>query len=133
MMEERSAGEGWGDGLSIAFVRAYERGELLPLKDLNSGFARPESAAQLRTSYYQAGWLCDVLLREFGDSSWNMQLRIWLPSTRRYYSVQSEINIAIVRKFREYDIEIPFPQRDLHVRSPLPVPLETSSKSDNGD
>ena len=66
MMEERSAGEGWGDGLSIPFVRAYEGGELLPLTDLNAGFSRPESAAQLRTSYYQAGWLCDVLLREFG-------------------------------------------------------------------
>ena len=29
----------------------------------------------------------------------------------------SNINFAIDAKFREYDIEIPFPQRDLHVRS----------------
>jgi tetratricopeptide (TPR) repeat protein len=66
MMEERSAGEGWGDGLSIPFVRAYEGGELLPLKELNAGFVRPRSSDQLRNSYYQAGWLCDVLVREFG-------------------------------------------------------------------
>jgi small-conductance mechanosensitive channel len=68
-----------------------------------------------------------VLLREFGDSSWNMQLRVWLSSTRRYYEIYSKLNIDIVRKFREYDIEIPFPQRDLHVRSPLPLPLEQKS------
>jgi small-conductance mechanosensitive channel len=66
----------------------------------------------------------DVLLREFGDSSWNMQLRAWLGSPSRHYSVASELKIAIVRKFREYNIEIPFPQRDLHVRSPLPVPFK---------
>lgn len=71
----------------------------------------------------------DVLLREFGDSSWNMQLRVWLRSTKRYYKINSELNIAIVRKFRENKVEIPFPQRDLHVRSPLPVPLEQISTS----
>ncbi len=65
----------------------------------------------------------DVLLTSFGDSSWNMMLRAWLGSTERYYQIRSEINCAIVRKFRQYGIEIPFPQRDLHLRSPLPLPL----------
>jgi small-conductance mechanosensitive channel len=37
--------------------------------------------------------------------------------------VQSEINCAIVQKFRQNGVEIPFPQRDLHVRSPLPLPI----------
>jgi len=67
----------------------------------------------------------DVLLAEFGDSSWNMKLRAWLPSPERYYITHSEINKAIVKKFRDYKIEIPFPQRDLHVRSPLPLPFDS--------
>jgi len=71
----------------------------------------------------------DVLLESFGDSSWNMILRIWLPSPKRYYTVRSEINSAIVSKFREYEVEIPFPQRDLHVRSPLPVPFSRSAEN----
>ena len=71
----------------------------------------------------------DVLLSSFGDSSWNMLLRVWLGSPQRYYLIRSEINTAIVRKFRQYGIEIPFPQRDLHVRSPLPVPLMTEPKA----
>lgn len=70
-----------------------------------------------------------VLLAGFGDSSWNMLLRAWLGSPTRYYMTRSEINCAIVRKFKKYNIEIPFPQRDLHVRSPLPLPHVVESGS----
>ena len=68
----------------------------------------------------------EVLLMEFGDSSWNMQLRLWIADPQDYYRTLSAINCAIVRKFRDMSIEIPFPQRDLHVRSPLPVPFDTA-------
>ncbi len=71
----------------------------------------------------------DVLLREFGDSSWNMELRAWISDPKRHPVITSELNCAIVRKFRKYGVEIPFPQRDLHVRSPLPVPLKTDSEN----
>ena len=65
----------------------------------------------------------DVLHTGFGDSAWNMRLRIWLEDSQRHLEVHSEINCAIVRKFQQNGIEIPFPQRDLHVRSPLPLPI----------
>ena len=68
----------------------------------------------------------DVHLREFGDSSWNMKLRIWIDDPKRHPVVRSDINCAIVRKFRENGVEIPFPQRDFHLRSPLPTPLLVS-------
>lgn len=65
----------------------------------------------------------EVHLRNFGDSSWDMELRIWIEDPKRYRYVRSEINCAIVRKFRENNVEIPFPQRDLHLRTPLPLPV----------
>jgi small-conductance mechanosensitive channel len=65
----------------------------------------------------------DVLHIGFGDSAWNMRLRIWLEHSGRHWEVQSDVNCAIVRKFRQNGVEIPFPQRDLHVRSPLPLPI----------
>jgi small-conductance mechanosensitive channel len=65
----------------------------------------------------------DVLHIGFGDSAWNMRLRVWLGNSERHLEVQSEINCAIVQKFRQNGVEIPFPQRDLHVRSPLPLPI----------
>ncbi|MFP8489818.1 mechanosensitive ion channel family protein [Gracilimonas sp. Q87] len=61
----------------------------------------------------------DVHLRSFGDSSWDMKLLVWVPDVKKRYKVQNDLNQTIVRKFAEYDIEIPFPQRDLHVRSGL--------------
>lgn len=59
----------------------------------------------------------DVHLVEFGDSAWKMQLRVWIGDVKDYPNVRNDLNKAIVRKFREHDIQIPFPQRDLHLRS----------------
>lgn len=69
----------------------------------------------------------EALLASFGDSSWNMELRVWLDGPEQYFRIRSEVNTAIVHKFREYGIEIPYPQRDLHIRSPLPVPFKNSA------
>jgi small-conductance mechanosensitive channel len=66
----------------------------------------------------------DVLLRNFGDSSWNMLIRAWIADPKRHHLIRSEINCAIVRKFRENHIEIPFPQRDLHLRSAVNLPIQ---------
>lgn len=63
----------------------------------------------------------DVLLRRFGDSAWDMQLRVWIREAQEHPVIRSEINCAIVRAFREKNIEIPFPQRDLHVRTMAPA------------
>ncbi len=60
----------------------------------------------------------DVLFQAFGDSSLNFVLRVW---TRDYTSrpgiIRSDLNYAISKKFKERGVEIPFPQRDLHIRS----------------
>ena len=58
----------------------------------------------------------DVHLRSFGDSAWNMKLIVWVPNVKNRYTVQNELNQAIVRKFNERGIEIPFPQRDIHIK-----------------
>lgn len=66
----------------------------------------------------------EVIHKGFGDSSWNMQLRCWIGTPKVYWKTISEINFAIVRKFREDGVEIPFPQRDMHLRSSIPLPLK---------
>lgn len=53
----------------------------------------------------------------FGDSSWNFKLRCWIPDPNKYWHMVSSLNCDIVRKFKKHGIEIPFPQRDLHLRS----------------
>ena len=66
MMEERQAGQGWGDYLNVGFVRAYQNGGLLPIAALDSGFQRPQSPQQLALSYFQAGWICEFLAGRYG-------------------------------------------------------------------
>ena len=58
-----------------------------------------------------------VLFREFGDSSLNFELRVFLHNVDSRLGIISDLNFAIDKAFKEAGIEIPFPQRDLHVKS----------------
>lgn len=60
-----------------------------------------------------------VWLTGFGDSSLDFQLLVWLnaDATRRPGAVAAAYNWALHSSLEKYGIEIPFPQRDLHVRS----------------
>jgi potassium efflux system protein len=55
----------------------------------------------------------------FGDSSLDFQLRAWTAETK-FMRVSSDIRFAIVRTLAEAGIVIPFPQRDIYVRTPDP-------------
>lgn len=67
----------------------------------------------------------EVNFTGFGSSSWDLELRVWLANPKRYQIVRSNLNCAIVKKFRANHVEIPFPQRDLHLRTSIPVPINT--------
>ena len=70
-----------------------------------------------------------VLFTEFGDNSLNFELGVWTQEmTAAPIHFTSEMNFIIEQKLRENDIEIPFPQRDLHVRSGLPAAAEASNE-----
>ena len=59
----------------------------------------------------------DVLFQEFGESSMHLIFRVWTRDyTDRPGVLRSELNYAISRKFREHGIEIPYPQRDIHIK-----------------
>lgn len=58
-----------------------------------------------------------VVFRAFGESSLDFQLLVWLADPRDEVPAASELRFAVDRVFREQGIEIPFPQRDLHLRS----------------
>ncbi len=75
----------------------------------------------------------EVHLIEFGDSSWNMQLRAWIGNVKDYPQIRNQLNQGIVRKFKEYGVEIPFPQRDLHVRSSVSLPVSKEENADTSD
>ncbi|MDN5203243.1 mechanosensitive ion channel [Fulvivirgaceae bacterium BMA10] len=62
----------------------------------------------------------DVLFDEFGESSLNFYLVVWTKNyTERPKILKSQLYYAIFKKFKDNNIEIPFPQRDLHIKSGL--------------
>ena len=58
-----------------------------------------------------------VLFTEFGDSSLNFRILAYVADLAQRLTTQSDLHYAIDQAFRDHDVEIPFPQRDLHVRS----------------
>ena len=59
-----------------------------------------------------------VLLIEFGDNSVNLQVRFWIADAHNgVQNVKSAVLLSIWDKFKAAGIEIPYPQRDLHLRS----------------
>lgn len=56
-------------------------------------------------------------VREFGDSSINLLLQFWVADvTLGRYAPQSDVMRAIWQSFKENNIEIPFPQRDINIK-----------------
>jgi small-conductance mechanosensitive channel len=72
-----------------------------------------------------------VRFAEFGDSSLNFELYFWAHIFKRWITI-SDLNFAIDKIFRENNIEIPFPQRDLHIRSEKPIDTKFKTFTDKG-
>ncbi len=69
-----------------------------------------------------------VWFNEFGNSSLNFELLVWIPDPKRKHDIISELNKGIDEIFRKNKIQIPFPQRDLHIRSSVPIEALTQNK-----
>ena len=68
-----------------------------------------------------------VVFWAFGDSALEFQLRVWTTRMLHRRGVFfGQLNLAIYEKFQQHGIHIPFPQRDLHVKS---VPPDWKSPS----
>jgi potassium efflux system protein len=61
-----------------------------------------------------------VLFTDFGESSLDFELRVFVEDVANRLQVMSELHQAVDQRFREKGVEIPFPQRDIHIRSPKP-------------
>ncbi len=58
-----------------------------------------------------------VFFRNFGDSSLDFRLYFWVEEVFYVEKLRSALRFAIDEKFRAHHVEIPFPQRDLHLKS----------------
>lgn len=71
-----------------------------------------------------------VLFTGFGDSTLNFELRVYVEHFDFFVEARSVLHTRIMERFRELDIEIAFPQRDLNIRDigPLADAMERRSR-----
>lgn len=55
----------------------------------------------------------EVLLKNFGDFSVDLELRVWISDAKERFDLESEIRWKIKKKFMENGVEIPYPRRYL--------------------
>jgi small-conductance mechanosensitive channel len=66
----------------------------------------------------------------FGDNSIDLELRVWINDPRNgLTNVKSKILLGIWEKFGDNEIAFPFPQRDLHIKSSVPLTFEAAPGS----
>jgi len=67
-------------------------------------------------------------LMEFGGDSVNLQLRVWIKDPKRgVVNVTSDVLLGVWDLYKENDIDFPFAQRDLHIKSAVPLPVQIAS------
>jgi small-conductance mechanosensitive channel len=67
------------------------------------------------------------LLRGFGDNSVDLEIRFWVNDPHNGLSnLKSLVLLGVWEKFHENDIEIPYPQRDIHIKSPIEIKQDSS-------
>ena len=75
-----------------------------------------EAAAVTKRILKEPGPSCH--LSSFGDNAVNLELRVWIDDPQNGLgSVKSDLQWGIWRRFREHGIEMPFPQRDVYLKS----------------
>jgi small-conductance mechanosensitive channel len=67
-----------------------------------------------------------VMFKDFGDSALVFELYFWTKEIFRIEVLKSDLRYMIDKSFRENDIRIPFPQRDIHV-----IPSENTMSNNN--
>ena len=80
-------------------------------KILSEVVARQEGIINDDESY-----LPDIVFRQFGDSSLEFEIRCYLRNIRDIIPIRSGLHFEIDKQFRLENVEIPFPQRDIHIK-----------------
>lgn len=90
--EERRARPEWGRDTEIPFARALDRGQVLPIRDLNAGFTNPEL---IGLSYYQASLLVEHLMARFGQPAVRRLVQAYADSKDNETTIRAALGVEL--------------------------------------
>jgi tetratricopeptide (TPR) repeat protein len=90
--EEGRARPEWGREMEVAFARAYREGKVMPIRELNAGFTKPETIA---LAYYQASLLVEHLVTLRGDAGLIALLNAYGEGLENEAALQRAFNVSI--------------------------------------
>jgi len=116
----------------------YSYGDELKRVDVPVGVSYRSDPNRVREILLEVARACDdvlaepepgVLFEAFGESSIDFTLRSWIDDAWKLPQVRSRLLFEIWYALKADGIEIPFPQRDLHLRSAVELPLRREDEA----
>ncbi|WP_335868917.1 mechanosensitive ion channel family protein [Bacillus sp. 2205SS5-2] len=115
-LEEQVVNRSYSDSrlkMVIPFGVAYGT-DVEALRKLLEDLVREESEKRVSVLTKPAPYVNFI---EFGDSSLNFELFVWISNPYDYVMLRSEFYYKIYHLLNEHNIEIPFPQRDVNIKN----------------
>jgi cellulose synthase operon protein C len=123
--EESRARPTWGGEMEVPFALAMERGQVLKLKDLNSGFTKPDTIA---LAYYQASLLVRHIVETHGEAKLRALLRTYGEGVEGDAAIAKALGVPIETLQGTFDAMLE--QRFASIRAAL---RETGKPGQAGD
>ena len=98
--EERRARPQWGREMDVPFARHLDRGKLISLRDLNSGFSNPE---QISYSYYQASLVVEHIVGLFGQPRLRALVAAYADGTDTETAIRQALGVDIDALQKSFD------------------------------
>ena len=125
--EERRARAEWGRDMDLPFVRALERGQVLKIRDLNSGFS---SSATISYAYYQASLLVEYIVDTYGQRQLRALVQAYGDGTDTEGAIKKALGIDIDELQAGFDASLDTRYATLRAKLKIPEGLTPGAPPD---
>jgi tetratricopeptide (TPR) repeat protein len=101
VFEEKRARPEWGREMDIPFARAIDKGQVLSLADLNSGFSNPET---ISLAYFQSSLVVDHIVEVYGQPKLKALVQSYATGIDTKTAIQQVLGVEIDALQTTFDV-----------------------------
>ena len=103
VFEERRARQDWGRDMDIPFARAIDRGQVIKIKDLNSGFS---SSQTINFAYYQASLVVEHIFNTYGQGKLRALIAAYADGSNTEGAIKKALGVDIDELQKGFDASL---------------------------